>query len=62
MTTSIPVKTAGPDMIVTTPTQLLAAYEMLLTRIGFSEDEQKRLAIHWVDCLINNLKELNGQH
>lgn len=59
--TSVFSTTTGPDLIITTPTQLLAAYVMLLKGIGFSEEEQTMLAALWVDALINNLKELNGQ-
>ena len=50
----------GPDLIVTTPTQLVAAYVMLLSSIGIPEDEVSKLATLWVDALVDNLKELNN--
>lgn len=59
MTTSIIAPAVSPDLIITTPTQLLAAFDGWLKAFGFEEPEKSVLAAQYVDTLILQLKELN---
>ena len=61
MTTSFITSTVSPDLIITTPTQLLAAYAKMLEVIGLEAPETLQIAATAVGMIINNLKTLNGQ-
>lgn len=60
MTTSIITPTVSPDLIITTPKQLLAAYVRLLELLGFEEPETGQVAAGCVNQLIDELRTLNG--
>lgn len=61
MTASILYNTVSPSLIITTPTQLMAAYAMLLESIGMDDPEKAQVAAINTELLINNLRKLNGQ-